>query len=146
MKRTEILPPKEEEILCLLWDNNAPMTTMEIAEEMMERGWSRITVFKTIQSMTENGTIEVTGVTRVSKSYARQFWPTFTKNEYFSSILHKRGFSYSSFAELATTFFGVKAGEKKSKKIEAAIKEMERIVEEVKREEEKESNPNSKED
>ena len=35
MKRTEILPPKEEEILCLLWDNNAPMTTMEIAEEMM---------------------------------------------------------------------------------------------------------------
>lgn len=137
MKKSEALTPKDEEILCLLWDNGAPMTTMEIAEKMMERGWSRITVFKTVQNMTEDGILEVSGLAKVSKSYSRLLWPTVTKNEYFSSVLQKRGFNNSSFIGLVTTFFGMKAGEKQSKKMEAAIKEMERIVEEVKREEEK---------
>lgn len=137
MNKKEALSPKEEEILCLLWDNDAPMTTMEMSEKMEERGWSTITVFKTVQTMTEKGYIEVAGFNRSGKVYSRTFSPTMSKNAYFSSLLEKRGFKAESLGGLVTAFLGLKESDKKSKKVEEAIRRMEQIVEEVKKEEAK---------
>lgn len=134
MNRSEMLTPKEEEIMCLIWDKNAPMTTVEISEYMEERGWSRVTVFKTIQSMTEKGHLRVAGFEKNAKAYARTFVPTLTKNEYFSDLLRKRGFSGESVVGLVTALLGVKGGSKREKNMEEAIKKMEKIVEEIKKE------------
>ena len=84
MNRYEMLTSKEEEVLCLIWDNNAPMTAVEISELMEQRGWSKVTALKTVQDLTESGRLEIVGVTRVGKAYPRILYPSCTKNEYFS--------------------------------------------------------------
>lgn len=144
MNRYEMLTSKEEEVLCLIWDNKAPMTAVEISELMEQRGWSKVTALKTVQDLTESGRLEIVGVTRVGKAYPRILYPSCTKNEYFSDVLHKRGFDCKSMAGLVMAFMGV--GEENSEKSEDLIKKMEIIIDEIRSEGEEnlEAVPNGK--
>ena len=87
MKDKNLMNPKEENLMELLWDEQRPLTTAEIGSVLKGKGWNKSTLFNTIQSLLEKGYIKVSGVERSHTQYARQFEYTMTKEEY-AALLH----------------------------------------------------------
>ena len=54
-----------------LWKVNEPLTANEMAERLAEDGWNNVTLFKTVQSLTTDGYLEVVGLEKTVKTYAR---------------------------------------------------------------------------
>lgn len=51
MKKQDVLNKREEELMNFLWAYNEPLTQNEMAERLEEQGWSSVTLFKTVQSL-----------------------------------------------------------------------------------------------
>lgn len=50
-----------------LWKVNEPLTANEMAERLAEDGWNNVTLFKTVQSLTTDGYLEVVGLEKPSR-------------------------------------------------------------------------------
>ena len=127
MKKNDTLTAREEEILGYLWDRNEPLTQNEMAERLADQGWNNVTLYKTVQSLSTKGFLEVVGLEKSTKTYARKLVPSLSKEEYYTSILMKNGLSTDSLANLTAAFIGV-SKKSESEKKEAVIAKLEEII------------------
>ena len=86
MKKQDVLNKREEELMNFLWAYNEPLTQNEMAERLEEQGWSSVTLFKTVQSLSSAGYLQVVGLEKSAKTYARKLIPAISKEEYYTSI------------------------------------------------------------
>lgn len=127
MKKNDTLTAREEEVLGYLWDWNEPLTQNEMAERLADQGWNNVTLYKTVQSLSTKGFLEVVGLEKSTKTYARKLVPSLSKEEYYTSILMKNGLSTDSLANLTAAFIGV-SKKSESEKKEAVIAKLEEII------------------
>lgn len=121
------LTTREKAVLKHLWDWNEPLTQNEMAERLTQEGWSSVTLFKTVQSLSEKGYLEVAGLEKTVKTYARKLVPALTKEEYYASVLMKDGISAEALANITAAF--IEAGNKSDPaKKEAVIAKLEEII------------------
>ncbi|MDE6365767.1 MAG: BlaI/MecI/CopY family transcriptional regulator [Lachnospiraceae bacterium] len=107
LKKKDILNKREEELMNYLWEIRKPLTASEMAKQLETEGWTNITLCRTVQSLSDNGYLEVAGLEKAAKTYARKLMPSLTKEEYYSSVLMKRGISANSLADLIAALIGV---------------------------------------
>lgn len=113
-KKKESLNKREEELMNYLWEIKKPMTTNEMAKQLQSEGWTNITLCRTVQSLTDQGYLEVAGLEKSAKTYARKLIPSLSKEEYYSSVLMNRGINANSLADLTAALIG--ASRKKSQR------------------------------
>lgn len=80
-----------------------------------------------MQSLTDAGYLEVAGFEKSVKAYARKLAPSLTKEEYYSSMLMKRGISSDSLADITAALIGASRKKKKQKNDEV-IARLEDII------------------
>ena len=127
MKKRDGLTVREEELLNFLWETGEPMTAAEMAERLVTDGWSNVTLFKTVQNLSESGYLQVAGLEKNKKSYARKLTPSLTKEEYYAGVMMKHGIDSRSIADITAAFLGVT--DKSSKERDAeVIAKLEEII------------------
>lgn len=130
MKKQDVLNKREEELMNFLWAYNEPLTQNEMAERLEEQGWSSVTLFKTVQSLSGAGYLQVVGLEKSAKTYARKLIPAISKEEYYTSILMKNGLDSGSLANITAAFIGVSKKSEKEKNTEVIAK-LEEIIEKL---------------
>lgn len=133
MKKQDVLNKREEELMNFLWAYNEPLTQNEMAERLEEQGWSSVTLFKTVQSLSGAGYLQVVGLEKTAKTYARKLIPAISKEEYYTSILMKNGLDSGSLANITAAFIGVSKKSEKEKNTEVIAK-LEEIIEKLRME------------
>ena len=133
MKKQGVLNKREEELMNFLWAYNEPLTQSEMAEKLEEQGWSSVTLFKTVQSLSGAGYLQVVGLEKSAKTYARKLIPAISKEEYYTSILMKNGLDSGSLANITAAFIGVSKKSEKEKNTEVIAK-LEEIIEKLRME------------
>ena len=133
MKKKNALNKREEELMNILWEYNEPLTQNEMAERLEDSGWNSVTLFKTVQSLSSGGYLQVAGLEKTAKTYARKLIPAITKEEYYTSILMKNGLDSESLANITAAFIGVSKKSKKEKNTEVIAK-LEEIIEKLRME------------
>lgn len=128
MKTKHIMSKREEVVMEHLWRNGKPMMITELEEIMVEDGLSKASIFKAVQALTKCGYINVSGVELVGRTYARQFEPAITKEEYAAVVLLDKGFSRSSLGDIAVAMTGSDRGKLDPEENEKLIKELEGII------------------
>ena len=122
MKNKDYLTVRQEELMNFLWKVNEPLTANEMAERLAEDGWNNVTLFKTVQSLTTDGYLEVVGLEKTVKTYARKLAPSMSKDDYYASVLIKRGIDSSSIANITAALIGAKDKQAKEKNAEVIAK------------------------
>lgn len=122
MKKKDILNKREEELMNYLWEINKPLTTSEMAKQLEIEGWTNITLCRTVQSLSDNGYLEVAGFEKATKTYARKLVSSLTKEEYYSSVLMNRGINANSLADITAALIGVSRKNSKEKDAEVIAK------------------------
>lgn len=121
-KKKESLNKREEELMNYLWEINKPMTTNEMAKQLQSEGWTNITLCRTVQSLTDQGYLEVAGLEKSAKTYARKLIPSLSKEEYYSSVLMNRGINANSLADLTAALIGASRKNPREKDAEVIAK------------------------
>lgn len=132
MKRKDALSVREEELMNYLWNVHEPMTSTEMSEKLEPEGWNPVTLFKTVQSLADAGYLEVAGLEKSAKTYARKLKPSMTKEEYYSKILLQKGINSDSLADIAAALLGVSRKRQKEKDAKV-IEKLEEIIEELRK-------------
>lgn len=86
-KPTEGLTTLEEEVMKILWDNNADMTISEIATCLKEKRISQGSVAQVIKRLLDKKMVTVNEHVLVSNVYARTFTPCIKREEYIMQAL-----------------------------------------------------------
>lgn len=131
------LSARQEKLMNWLWTYNEPLTSTEMAEKLENEGWNRVTLLKTIQVLADTGYLKVVGVEKVTKTYARKLFPAVTKEEYYSTVLMKKGINSDSLAEITAALLGV-SKKKKKEKDARVISKLEEIIDKLRMDNEKE--------
>jgi len=121
-KKKESLNKLEEELMNYLWEIKKPMTTNEMAKQLQSEGWTNITLCRTVQSLTDQGYLEVAGLEKSAKTYARKLIPSLSKEEYYSSVLMNRGINANSLADLTAALIGASRKNPREKDAEVIAK------------------------
>ena len=121
-KKKESLNKREEELMNYLWEIKKPMTTNEMAKQLQSEGWTNITLCRTVQSLTDQGYLEVAGLEKSAKTYARKLIPSLSKEEYYSSVLMNRGINANSLADLTAALIGARRKNPREKDAEVIAK------------------------
>lgn len=100
------LSPRQEELMLFLWDKDVSLTATQMAEELREKGWNNVTLFKTVQSLTEDNFLEVKGIEKTVKTYARKLAPSMTKTEYYGHLLASRGITKEDLPQIIASVIG----------------------------------------
>ena len=133
LKKKNILNKREEELMNYLWEINKPLTTSEMAKQLETEGWTNITLCRTVQSLSDNGYLEVAGLEKTVKTYARKLTPSLTKEEYYSSVLMNRGINANSLADITAALIGVSRKNPREKDAEVIAK-LEEVIASLKAE------------
>ncbi len=133
MKKKDILNKREEELMNYLWEIKKPLTASEMAKQLESEGWTNITLCRTVQSLSDNGYLEVAGLEKTVKTYARKLTPSLTKEEYYSSVLMRRGINANSLADITAAFIGVSRKNQREKDAEVIAK-LEEVIASLKAE------------
>lgn len=100
------LSPRQEELMLFLWDKDVSLTATQMAEAMKEKGWNNVTLFKTVQALTENNFLEVKGLEKAVKTYARKLAPSMTRAEYYGNLLESRGITKEDLPQIIASVIG----------------------------------------
>lgn len=133
MKKKDTLNKREEELMNYLWKINKPLTASEMSKQLEAEGWTNITLCRTVQSLSDNGYLEVAGLEKTVKTYARKLTPSLTKEEYYSSILMNRGINANSLADITAALLGVSRKNPREKDAEVIAK-LEEVIASLKSE------------
>lgn len=122
------LSKHELAVMNTLWSVDRPLSGSEIIELSEERTWKESTIHLLLNSLMKKGMIDVEGMVRTTKNYARTFAPVMTANEYLAAqVTQNRLFDKS----LGVSFHGViSALIKQTDNKDTLIQELEQIVKE----------------
>ena len=87
-------------------EGKTPEQIFRIAEAMKEKGWNNVTLFKTVQALTENNFLEVKGLEKAVKTYARKLAPSMTRAEYYGNLLASRGITKEDLPQIIASVIG----------------------------------------
>jgi Fe2+ or Zn2+ uptake regulation protein len=118
------LTPRQTELMEFLWEANEPMTANKMAEKLAPAGWNNVTLFKTVQTLSTDGFLEVAGLEKTVKTYARKLAPTMTKAQYYASIVCN---TPDIIPEIIIQKEGLKDADKTEQNV-AVKKELEKII------------------
>ena len=130
-KKSFELTKGEEAMMEILWDADSPLTIMEISQLTDEFNDSYI--HRLVKSLEKKEMLKVVGLQKSGKQYARQFFPTMTREEYGAIVIDNLGIQgEKALAQVAVAM--VKRIDNGTQKDRAMlIRELESIVEELKR-------------
>ncbi|MDO4337695.1 MAG: BlaI/MecI/CopY family transcriptional regulator [Eubacteriales bacterium] len=121
----------EEVMMEIFWDAERPLTTMEISEMTDEFNDSYI--HRLVKSLEKKEMLKISGLVKSGKQYARQFAPTTTREEYGAFVMQNLGIrDEKALAKVAVAMVSRFVDDENNKN-EALVKELENIVEELKK-------------
>lgn len=136
MLKRRLMSKREEELMNFLWEKGRPLTTAEMDEMLDSEHWSKISIYKTVQSLLNLRYLQISGFERSNTQYARKVEPALTKEEYAAKMLLERGMDTRAIGSIALAMVGNGSGSKKSDmKKKQMIQDLERIIEDIRSEE-----------
>ncbi len=111
------------------------MTSVEISNISVDRSWNGNYVHMMLRSLQKKGRIKVCGSLQYGTQYARQFVPIITKEQYAAEIIMSKDIGKESTAAMMVAMIN----EKNEEDGEELIQQLEKIIEEVKCKESKET-------
>lgn len=132
-KKTFELTKGEERIMEFFWDSQSPLTSMDISSMTDEFNDSYI--HRLLTSLLKKEMLEVNGIEKSGKQYARKFVPTMTREEYGAMVMKGLGIKdEKALAKVAAALFKKPEGTdgKEETDPKELIKELENIVEQLK--------------
>ena len=88
-KKSFELTKGEETMMELFWSAERPLTSMELCEMTDEFNYSY--VHRLLTALQNKGMLEVEGLCKSGKQYARTFIPTITREEYAALVMKQLG-------------------------------------------------------
>ena len=131
MKKEGKLTLRQEELLNFLWEVNEPLTVNQMAERLEEKGWNNVTLFKTVQSLSTDGYLEVVGLEKTVKTYARKFAPSMSKVDYYVKVMQDAGITAEDLPALIAAIVSIK-GDSANENNQRIINVLEDIVKSLK--------------
>ena len=132
MEKSGMLSKREEQLMDFLWEENRPMTTIEMGELLDKDKWNNITLFRTVKSLLEKEYIDVCGMERNKTQYARKYQTVVSKDEYMAQLLVEKGIPISSIGSIVLAMIGTGAKtNNSSNEDEKLIHELEMIIEQI---------------
>ena len=132
-KKSFELTKGEERIMEFFWDSQSPLTSMDISSMTDEFNDSYI--HRLLTSLLKKEMLEVNGIEKSGKQYARKFVPTMTREEYGAMVIEGLGIrDEKALAKVAVALFKKTEGKDKKEETDPneLIKELENIVEQLK--------------
>ncbi len=132
-KKSFELTKGEERIMEFFWDSQSPLTSMDISSMTDEFNDSYI--HRLLTSLLKKEMLEVNGIEKSGKQYARKFVPTMTREEYGAMVMKGLGIrDEKALAKVAVALFKKTEGKDKKEETDPneLIKELENIVEQLK--------------
>ncbi len=132
-KKSFELTKGEERIMEFFWDSQSPLTSMDISSMTDEFNDSYI--HRLLTSLLKKEMLEVNGMEKSGKQYARKFVPTMTREEYGAMVIEGLGIrDEKALAKVAVALFKKTEGKNKKEETDPneLIKELENIVEQLK--------------
>lgn len=83
MKQKIRLTKSEREIMDVLWKQGEALTSSEIIEVSTNRSWGNTSIHLLLKSLLDKSVIEVDGLKRIAKNYARTFRAAISQYDYF---------------------------------------------------------------
>ena len=103
-KKTFELTKGEERIMEFFWDSQSPLTSMDISSMTDEFNDSYI--HRLLTSLLKKEMLEVNGIEKSGKQYARKFVPTMTREEYGAMVMKGLGIKdEKALAKVAAALF-----------------------------------------
>jgi BlaI family penicillinase repressor len=122
----------EETIMELFWNAGYPLTSMELSGMTDEFNFSY--VHRLINSLLNKEMIEVQGMVKSGKQYARTFLPTMTREQYGAIVMRGLGITdEKALANVAVALICKPAKNDKERR-ENLIKELEKIIKQLEQE------------
>ena len=81
------LTKSEMEIMDVLWASDAPLSRSDLLERSEGKSWKDSSVHILLNGLLCKEAIREAGLVKRSKTYARTFSPTMTREEYFASTI-----------------------------------------------------------
>ena len=81
------LTKSEMEIMDVLWASDAPLSRSDLLERSEGKSWKDSSVHILLNGLLCKEAIREAGLGKRSKTYARSFSPTMTREEYFASTI-----------------------------------------------------------
>ena len=81
------LTKSEMEIMDVLWSSDAPLSRADLLERSEEKTWKDSSVHILLNGLLQKKAIREAGMVKRSKTYARTFVPTMTREEYFAGTV-----------------------------------------------------------
>ncbi len=79
---------KEEQVMKILWESDAPMSASEIASRI-DSEWASKSIQNIIRKLEGKKAIEIAEIAKIGKTYGRLFKPSITVDEYVIGQLNK---------------------------------------------------------
>ena len=130
-KKTFELTKGEEVLMEMFWDANCPLTSMDICE--MTDEFNDSYVHRLLTSLQKKEMLEVNGVAKSGKQYARTFIPSVTREQYGALVMEQIGINdEKALAKVAVAMVQRSSG-KQDNGNEELIKQLESLVETLKK-------------
>ena len=129
----KILTKNEELLMNLLWNTDVALSINDFQEEFAKHGFSKPTVFKVVQSLTDCQYIEIVGFEKATKTYARTFRPVISREEYAAIVLKEQGITLNGIADVVIALINDTGKDYTKKDREKTITELEMIIERLRK-------------
>lgn len=83
MKEKIRLTKSEREIMNVLWDTREALTSSEIIKYSVNKTWKDTSVHLLLKTLLDKNIIEVAGLKKTTRNYARKFRATMSQYDYF---------------------------------------------------------------
>lgn len=83
MKEKIRLTKSEREIMNVLWDTREALTSSEIIKYSVNKTWKDTSVHLLLKTLLDKNIIEVAGLKKTTRNYARTFRATMSQYDYF---------------------------------------------------------------
>ena len=81
------LTRSEMQIMDVLWEDGGALSRSDFLERSAEKSWKDSSVHILLNCLLKKGAIKEAGVVKRSKTYARTYLPTMTREEYFANTI-----------------------------------------------------------
>lgn len=125
------LTKSEQGVMELFWNENKPLTSVELFELSKDQPWNGNYLHILLKSLLKKNMLEVCGITQYGKQYARNFVPSITKEAYAAKVALSIGIDESAIGKVAVELAKRTSGDKE------LISQLEEIIKELKKEEKK---------
>lgn len=130
-KKSFELTKGEETLMEMFWDADHPLASMEICE--MTDEFNDSYVHRLLTSLQKKGIIEVNGVVKSGKQYARTFVPKMEREQYAAFVIDKLGIKDQKALAKVAVALVQKSSDKENCDNTELVNELESIVAQMKK-------------